>query len=105
MTTSAHFPSLNELQAVLDRDVTPTMASHNGGVTIKEIRKDGAVVVEFVGSCRFCPAAQDTLETLVASAFASSFPKSDIRVVLDSGVSDELIAQAKMILNKRSHQQ
>lgn len=105
MATTAHFPTRKELQAVLDRDVIPTMASHNGGVNIIDIRKNGAVVVEFVGSCRFCPAAQDTLESLVTAAFSNAFPDAGIRVVLESGVSDELIAQAKMLLNKRSHQQ
>lgn len=94
-------PSEAEIQEVLDRDVKPALLDHNGSVRLNAIRPDGTVVVEFLGSCRFCPAALDTLESLVGGALASSFPQSNLRVVLGSGVSDSLWNEAKRMMEKK----
>ncbi|GAD04768.1 hypothetical protein HQ45_03620 [Porphyromonas crevioricanis] len=93
-------PTESEIKEVLDRDVRPSLMNHSGDVQLKSIRPDGTVVVEFLGSCRFCPAALDTLESLIGGAFANSFPQSNLRVVLGGGVSDSLLSEAKRLMGK-----
>ena len=52
------------------------------------------------GQCSGCPSAELTLENLVNTELKEAFPELK-DVVLVTGVSDDLIAQARQIMRQR----
>ena len=52
-----------------------------------------------LGQCSGCPSAELTMENLVNTELKEAFPELK-QVVLMTGVSDELIAQAQEMLRK-----
>lgn len=91
--------TLKDIEKVLDEKVRPSLASHQGNVTIVEY-KDKVLKVRLTGKCSGCPSAQLTTENVIASAVKDEIPEIE-DVILVTGVSDDLIEQAKMILQMR----
>ncbi|MDY6148891.1 MAG: NifU family protein [Porphyromonas sp.] len=89
----------NDISLVLRDKVAPLLHAHGGDVVLSRI-VDKTVYVRFLGSCRFCPSASETIEKIVRAAICDSFGDPSIQVFLESGVSEELINEAKKILNK-----
>ena len=56
--------------------------------------------VRMHGQCSGCPSAELTLEELVSTELKEAFPELK-KVVLVTGVSDDLIAQAPQIIRQR----
>lgn len=87
------------LQKVLDERIRPVLYEHGGDIRILEVA-DGVLRFRLSGQCSGCPSAAVTAEELVAKEIREALPQ--IRsVVLDTGVSDELIDMARGILKKR----
>ena len=88
---------INEIEQVLDEKVRPKLALHGGNVTIEE--QVGTVLkVRMTGTCGNCPAAQLTVQTLIAEEVVAAC--SQIQdVVLITGVSDSLLNEAKQMLS------
>ena len=72
------------------------------GQMISQIEKleDNMLHVRMHGQCSGCPSAELTLEELVSTELKEAFPERK-KVVLVTGVSDDLIAQARQIIRQR----
>lgn len=92
---------LENIEDVLEKEVRPSLASHQGNVTIVEY-KDNILRIRLTGKCSGCPSAMLTTEELIAAKVKERIPEVK-DVILVSGVSDSLIAQAKAILQERHH--
>lgn len=88
---------IEQIQAVLDKHVRPSLASHQGDVTIVDYTDD-VLRIRLTGKCSGCPSAQLTTEELISATVKEHIPQVK-DVILVSGVSDSLIAQAKAILH------
>lgn len=87
---------LQKIETVLDEHVRPALAEHQGNVHVLDVA-DSVLRVRLTGKCHGCPAAQLTTEEIIEAAITEHI--SEIKkVVLVSGVSDSLIAQAKQLL-------
>lgn len=84
-----------EIEGVLDTYVRPSLASHQGNVVVDYT--DKVLRIRLTGKCSGCPSAQLTTEELISATIKEHIPEIE-DVILVSGVSDELITQAKAIL-------
>jgi len=90
---------LERAEKVLDEQVRPAMAEHQGNVEIKSL-EDGVLRLRFLGKCSGCPAARLTLEGLVSEKIREALPEiTDVVLVTD--ISDELWNTARDILRRR----
>lgn len=91
---------MEKIERLLDERVRPTLAMHLGDIRV-ESYKDGILRVRLLGQCNNCPSALDTTEELVAAELQAAMPEIK-QVVLATGVSDELLAQARALLHSRT---
>ena len=87
---------LQAIERVLDAQVRPELARHGGGVRLLSAQS-GTVRVQLLGPCAHCPSSYLTVEGLILARLRSALPWVE-RVLAESVVSDELLAQAKRIL-------
>ena len=90
---------ISKIEEVLDERVRPNLAQHGGNIAIEKL-EDGVLHVRMHGQCSGCPSAELTLENLVNTELKEAFPELK-DVVLVTGVSDDLIAQARQIMRQR----
>lgn len=91
--------SLEQIEKVLDEKVRPDLALHGGDIRIEKL--EGEVLhVRMLGHCSGCPSAELTMENLVNTELTEAFPELK-QVVLVTGVSDDLIREAKEMLRRR----
>lgn len=91
--------SLEEIEKVLDEKIRPALALHGGDILIDRF-DDGVLYVKMIGQCSGCPSAEVELEETIDAELTQDF--KDIRkVAMVTGVSDELIAQARDIMAQR----
>ncbi|MDO4790051.1 MAG: NifU family protein [Porphyromonas sp.] len=90
-----------EIELVLRDKVSPLLRSHGGDLQLVKV-EDRTVYVRFTGACKFCPAANETLEKVVQSALREHLCSEDVYLHLESGVSEDLWNEAKRILRKNS---
>ncbi|MEN6464645.1 MAG: NifU family protein [Syntrophaceae bacterium] len=88
------------VQAALDTRVRPLLHSHNGDIELKGIEQDGLVRLRLLGACASCMGAQQTIRDVVVAAIRESCP-SVTEVQVETGVSDELAAEALRFLKER----
>lgn len=87
------------LQRVLDERIRPILYEHGGDIRILSL-SDGVLRFRLLGQCRGCPSAAVTAEELVGKEIREALP--EIReIILDTGVSEELIEMAQDILRRR----
>lgn len=86
-----------KIERVLDERVRPALADHKGDIRVESF-EDGVLRVRLLGQCSNCPSALDTAEELVASELKAALPRIK-RVSLVTGVSDELLDQARALLH------
>ena len=87
---------LEKIEAVLDREVRPSLHAHGGDIQIQRYEA-GVLTVKLLGQCSDCPAAMETTQNLVAGAVTAALP--EIReVVLDTSVSQEMLDFARKLL-------
>lgn len=92
-----------QIEAVLEKEVRPALAEHQGDVVIVDYT-DHVLRIRLTGQCSGCPSAQLTTEELISAKVREAI--DDVQdVILVSGVSDSLIAQAKAILRERHMQE
>lgn len=91
---------LQAIEKVLDEKVRPDLALHGGNISVTGLA-DSVLRVRLLGQCNNCPSAMYTMESLVREVLMEAFPQlSEVELV--SGVSDDLIAQARQILQQRN---
>lgn len=75
---------LNEtnIQKILDEQINPQLALHNGGAKLVEVDKDkNSISINLVGGCAGCPSAQLTLYNGIVPILQESFPELEIILV------------------------
>ncbi len=87
---------IQSIESILTDYVRPSLADHQGDVVIVDYT-DGILRIRLTGKCSGCPSAQLTTEELIAATVKEHMPQVK-DVILVSGVSDELIAQAKALM-------
>jgi Fe/S biogenesis protein NfuA len=90
---------LESIEGVLDESVRPVLREHQGDVQVVSF-EDGVLKVRMQGSCNNCPSAVFDVERLVAAEVRAAIPEVE-RVVLATGVSDELLEMARKLM--KSH--
>lgn len=85
-----------KVEYILNEKVRPYLASHQGNVQLLSVNR-GVVRIRLTGKCSACPSAQLTTEEFIATNLQEAYPQIK-KVILVSGVSDSLIAQAKQVL-------
>ncbi|GHS94288.1 hypothetical protein AGMMS50276_06580 [Synergistales bacterium] len=90
---------LDSIERVLDDLVRPTLARHGGGVDVVSFG-GGVLRVKMRGGCVNCPSAMFDIEQIAADELKEAIPEVK-SVVLETGVSDELLDMAKGLMRSR----
>ncbi|MDR1831968.1 MAG: NifU family protein [Fusobacteriaceae bacterium] len=86
----------NELEQFFQKELRSGFLEHGGDLEFLSV-EDGVVRFRLLGACHNCPSATFDAEEIVAVRVREAFPEvSD--VILVTGVSDDLLRQAKEIL-------
>ena len=88
---------LEQIEQVLDERVRPELRFHGGDIKVLDFT-DGVLRFQLLGQCAACPSAYLTTEQLIEAELTAALPEVR-QVVLVQQVSDDLLAQAKAILN------
>jgi Fe-S cluster biogenesis protein NfuA len=89
-----------EIQSALNEHVRPMLHSHNGDIEFKGIEDGNVVRLRLLGACATCMGAEQTIRDVIVSAIREFCPSiSEVRV--ETGVSDELAAEALRFLRKK----
>lgn len=88
------------VQAVLEAQVAPQLALHGGGVKLCSISPEGDIRVAFKGACATCPSMTDTMDALVEGTLRNAFPNETFRLIPVWDTQEELLREARNILNK-----
>ncbi len=90
---------IEDIEKVLNEKVRPDLSRHGGDIRIEKL-ENGVLHVRMLGHCSGCPSAELTMENLVNTELKEAFPVLE-KVVLVTGVGDDLIMQAKEMLRRR----
>ena len=84
------------IESVIDEKLRPQLLLHGGGMETVRL-EGGRYVFRLTGQCAGCPSAYLTTEELIRGTLLERFPQLR-EVVLEQGVSADLLAQAKRLL-------
>ncbi|MGE5844127.1 MAG: NifU family protein [Syntrophaceae bacterium] len=88
-----------DIQSVLDAEVRPLLHAHNGDIELTGIDEGRVVRLRLLGACATCMGAEQTIRDVVVASIRASCPSvADVRV--ETGVSDELVAEALRFLKR-----
>lgn len=87
---------LERIEQVLDGEIRTQLLLHGGGMETVRL-EGGRYVFRLTGQCAGCPSAYLTTEELIRGTLLERFPQLR-EVVLEQGVSADLLAQAKRLL-------
>jgi len=90
---------LEKVNQVIQEKVRPALQEHGGDIDVLSL-EGGVLKVKFLGQCAGCPSASLTRENLVENIITEAIPEIK-SVVLVSGVSDEMLAMAREIMQNR----
>lgn len=88
-----------DIEKLLDEKVRPLFKNHGGGIEILSIEED-ILKVKMIGQCSNCMSASGEVQDIVSKEIKDSFPQIK-EVVLIEGVSEDLLAMARELLNGR----
>lgn len=88
------------IEKVVDEDIRPLLMEHYGNIKIISF-EDGILRFKLLGECSNCPSAKYTVEDVIEKRLKEKFPEIN-QVVMDNGVSDELLEMARNLLNHRN---
>ena len=89
---------LEKIEAVLDEKIRPQLALHGGN--IQTVSCEGGVYrFRLLGQCAGCPSADLTTESIIRQELLAAIPELTA-VVLEQGVSDDLLAQARALMGR-----
>ncbi|MDR1237869.1 MAG: NifU family protein [Propionibacteriaceae bacterium] len=94
---------LAQVEEVLAGRVRPVLHQHGGDVSLESVEGD-VVHVRLLGECSGCPAADMSMQLIVKEELQDALPQIK-DVVLNGGVSDELIDMAKQLLHRPRYSQ
>lgn len=88
------------IEKALDERVRPQLALHHGDVVVLSV-EGGILRIRLIGQCSGCPSATLTTESLIAEEIQIAVPEVQ-QVILDTGVSESLLEEARALLRQRS---
>jgi Fe/S biogenesis protein NfuA len=71
---------LDAVNVVMDREVSPALASHGGGGTVTKV-ENGVVFIELEGGCKGCPGARMTMKNGIEALLKERVP--EVKEVID----------------------
>lgn len=74
-TPKAEASLIERVQWLLESEINPMLASHNGRVTLEEITSDGIVCLRFGGGCHGCGMVDVTLKQGIEKTLMTSIPE------------------------------
>lgn len=86
------------VEQALDERVRPYLMDHEGDIKIISY-DEGVLHVQLIGQCCGCPAANITTEEVVKKELMDELPEIK-DVILDDGITEDMIAFAKQLLSK-----
>lgn len=89
----------DEVEAVLDAQVRPLLATHGGAVEIASLSPSGSVGIRLLGACVGCPAANYSMRDIVRKELMLADDRVS-EVVLVSSSSEALMAEARGLLHR-----
>lgn len=89
----------DRIEGVLDEKLRPLLRTHGGDIEVMAF-ENGVLKVKMLGSCNNCPSAVSDVEDLAAAEVRAAVPEVE-RVMLVSGVSDELLETAKALMKMK----
>lgn len=92
---------MNMIEDVLETKVRPSLREHDGDVKVLSYDEQGILKIKLLGRCSNCPSANLTNEELIEKELIEAIPQIK-RVILVTGVSDDLINMAKSMLKNRN---
>lgn len=88
---------LERIEQVLDGEIRPQLLLLHGGGLETVSLMEGRYTFRLTGQCAGCPSAYLTTEELIRGTLLARFPELR-EVVLEQGVSADLLAQARSLL-------
>ena len=88
-----------KIEQALDERVRPYLLDHEGDIKIVSC-EDGILHIQLIGQCCGCPAAAMTTENVVKKEMLEAMPELK-DVILDDGITEDMIAFAKQFLNTK----
>ena len=90
--------TLSDIEQVLEKDIRPHLRAHGGDIRSHSF-ENGVYRFWLLGQCSNCPSAYLTTESVIAEQIQDKLP--DVKdVILLCEISQELLAQAQMILRR-----
>lgn len=71
---SDNAPLKERVQYVIDAEINPQLANHNGRVSIVELTNDGVAILQFGGGCNGCSQVDLTLKEGIEKELLNRFP-------------------------------
>lgn len=71
---SDNAPLKERVQYVIDAEINPQLANHNGRVSIVELTNDGVAILQFGGGCNGCSQVNLTLKEGIEKELLNRFP-------------------------------
>lgn len=71
---SDNAPLKERVQYVIDAEINPQLANHNGRVSVVELTADGVAILQFGGGCNGCSQVDLTLKEGIEKELLNKFP-------------------------------
>ncbi len=88
-----------DIESVLDEKVRPLLRAHNGDIELMRIEAGDVIRLRLAVACVACIGAEQTIRDIIVAAIRESFPSVG-GVLVESGVSEELVAEALHFLKR-----
>lgn len=80
-------PLIEQIRVFFAHDISPVLASHKGGATLKELTNEGILFIEFFGGCQGCSLSSATLKSTIKERLQKRFPQ--VKDICDTTRHDE----------------
>lgn len=67
-------PLIDRINYVIQAEINPQLASHNGNISLMELTADGVAVIQFGGGCNGCSMVDVTLKNGIEKQLLEQFP-------------------------------
>ena len=78
---------VDKIRHFVDEYINPSLAAHNGHLSIDSIDEDGILYVTLSGGCQGCAASKQTLQGQVAAYLIEEFP--EVTGIIDTTEHEE----------------
>lgn len=86
------------VEKVIKEKIRPYMQDHLGDIKLLSV-EGGVVSIRLLGQCSGCPSAKYTVEDVIEGRLKEELPEIS-SVVVEQGVSEELLEIARKFLNR-----